>query len=75
MAEQQLDHLSISVWSCMGGFLYTISGRDESGEQLMLVSSEVRHTRRPLTDLAPVDQAAQILYEIATSETHERPRR
>jgi hypothetical protein len=74
MDEGVVDHMSISVWRCLDGFLYTISGRDESGEQLLLVSSEVKHTRRPLHTLAPIDQAAQIIYEIATDGAQESRR-
>jgi hypothetical protein len=73
--EQQLDHISVTVWQMAGAWWYTISARDERGEQMSLESGEVRGTPRPLDGLKGGDQARVVLYACVTDQTAEHPSR
>lgn len=66
MAEHQIDHMTVSVWRFGDSWMYSISARDESGEQVMSSSGGVPGTHRPLTDMDPGTAARIILYSIAT---------
>jgi hypothetical protein len=66
MGEQQIDHMSLSVWRFGDSWMYSMSARDESGEQLVVSSGACPGTRRPLDEVDYGTAVRLILYAIAT---------
>lgn len=66
MSDHQIDHMSVSVWKFGDSWMYSISARDESGQQVMLAAGTTTGTPRPLQGLDPGTAARQILYAIVT---------
>ena len=73
--DQVLDHMSVTVWRVGVGWWYTISARDDSGDQMSLESGEVRGTSRPLDGLSGGDAARVVLYACVTDQNAEHPSR
>jgi len=66
MSENQIDHLHISVWSCMGAWMYSYSVRDESGDLITSGGGEAIGTMRPVELHDPEAGWRRIVYEIIT---------
>lgn len=67
MGENEIDHMSVSIWRFGDSWMYSISARHESGEQVALQAGTTRGTPRPLEGLDPGSAARVILYAICTS--------
>lgn len=66
MSDHQIDHMNVSIWKFGDSWMYSISARDEHGQQVMLSAGTTVGTPRPLADLDPGSAARQILYAIVT---------
>jgi len=67
MDEHGIDHMSVSVWRLGDSWMFSVSARDESGQQLMLHSGGIPGTHRSLAGLDAGTAAGIILYSIATA--------
>lgn len=67
MSQQEIDHLSLSVWRCGLGWMYAVTARDLGGEQLALGGGTLVGTHRPLTGTDPDGDLRVLLYSIATA--------
>lgn len=72
---REIDQLTVTVWRMGVGYWYTISARDDSGDQMSLESSEVRDLPRSVVGLSPGDAARVILYACAVDQAYESPSR
>lgn len=66
MGDHTIDHMSVSVWRFGDMWMYSISARDESGEQVMLSAGTTAGTPERLQGMDPGSAARVILYAIVT---------
>lgn len=66
MSDREIDHMSVSIWRFGDSWMYSISARDESGEQLLLSAGTTQGTHRSLDGLDPASAARIILYALVS---------